>query len=264
MTAPTTTLANAPIASRGSLFLGFGTVFRKELAEWVRGRRALIVGGVSIAFASLSTSIPFLVPKDAPRAAALSMDPTVNVLYAWNGRTFAFVAVLATMSLMSAERDRGTLGWNLTNPVSRSSILAAKWAAAMVAYGLLGVLLPLAISSAVGGVLYGAVPELGTIGVFAVLYLTVPAFYIGLMVTLGSGLKATAGIAGIGFLVMLLPSGIATFLPIINEVSPTSIGAWAMAIATGAPASVLTLGGWLASMAVLIVSAKVVFDRQEF
>ncbi len=264
MTAETATLVHTRIDNRGSLFLGFGTVFRKEIAEWVRGRRALIVGSASVAFAALSTVIPFVVPKDAPGAAALSMDPTINVLYGWNGLTFAIVAVLATMSLMSTERDRGTLGWNLTNPFSRSSILAAMWAAAMVAYGLLGVFLPLAVSTVIATAIYGGVPELGTVALFAVLYLTVPAFYVGLMVTLGTGLKATAGIAGIGLLVVFLPSGFGALLPIINEVSPTSIGAWAMATATGAPASGLTLVGWLAFMAVMVVGAKVIFDRQEF
>ena len=182
----------------------------------------------------------------------------------WSGLTFAIVAVLATMGLVSTERDRGTLGWNLTNPVSPSSILAAKWTAAVLVYGVVGVIAPLVVSTIVATVAYGSVPDLGTVGLFALLYLTVPAFYIGLMVALGSGMKSTAGIAGIGFLVMFLPSGIGAMLPIVNEVSPTSIGVWAVAVATGGPASPLTVAGWVASMAVLAIGAKLVFDRQEF
>ena len=46
--------------------------------------------------------------------------------------------------------------------------------------------------------------------------------------------------------------------------SPTAIGTWAMVIATGGSASTLTLVGWIVSMAVLVVGAKLVFDRQEF
>lgn len=264
MTARSSTLDPGATSAPGGLFLGFGTVFRKEVAEWVRGRRALVVGVVATAAAVLSTIIPFIVPKDSPGAAALSMTSTANVLYGWNGLTFAIIAVLATMSLMSSERDRGTLAWNLTNPVSRSSVLAAKWGAAMLVFGLVGVVLPLTISSIVATVVYGTVPDLRTVGLFAALYLTVPAFYIGLMVALGTGLKATAGIAGIGFLVMFLPSGIGALLPIVNEVSPTSIGAWAMATAMGEPVSLLTVGGWLVTMAVLVLGAKIVFDRQEF
>ena len=63
---------------------------------------------------------------------------------------------------------------------------------------------------------------------------------------------------------MFLPSGIGAMLPIVNEVSPTSIGVWAVAVATGGPASPLTVAGWVASMAVLAIGAKFVFDRQEF
>jgi ABC-2 type transport system permease protein len=264
MTAQSPALVPSATQGRGGLFLGFGTVVRKEITEWVRGRRALIVGLVSIGAASPSTIVPFLVDKNSPGAATLSMDPTVNVLMGWSGLTFQIVAVLATMSLISTERDRGTLGWNLTNPVSPSSIVAAKWAAAMVVYAIVGVFLPLAISTGLATVAYGEAPDLGAIGLFAVLYLTVPAFFIGLTVALGTGLKATAGIAGICFLVMFLPAGIGALLPIVNEVSPTSINAWAIATARGGSASALTLGGWLVSMTVLAVSAKLVFDRQEF
>ena len=264
MTAQSAALVPAVARGRGGTFLGFGTVFRKELAEWVRGRRAVIVGGVSVVFASLTTMVAFIVPSDNPGAAALSMDPTINVLSGWNGLTFAIVVVLATMSLVSTERDKGTLGWTLTNPVSPTSILAAKWAAAMVVYGLVGVFVPIAISVGVATIVYGGLPDLGTVAFFAALYLTVPAFFIGLMIALGTGVKSTAGIAAIGFLVMFLPSGVGALLPIVNEASPTSIGAWAMAIATGAPASILTLGSWIVSMAVLGIGAKVVFEREEF
>jgi hypothetical protein len=52
-------------------------------------------------------------------------------------------------------------------------------------------------------------------------------------------------------------------VPIFGELSPTSIGAWAMAVAKGQPASSLTFAGWLVSMIVIVVGAKLVFDRQE-
>ena len=52
-------------------------------------------------------------------------------------------------------------------------------------------------------------------------------------------------------------------MPIVNELPPTSIGSWALQVAKGQPASILTPIGWAISMIVLIVGAKVVFDRQE-
>ena len=73
------------------------------------------------------------------------------------------------------------------------------------------------------------------------LYLTVPAFWIALTIALGTFIKSAAGIAGIGFAVILLPTLFAGFVPFVNEISPTSIGTWAIAAATGEPASALTL-----------------------
>ena len=84
-----------------------------------------------------------------------------------------------------------------------------------------------------------------------------------LTLALSTVVKGTAGIAGIGFAVMFLPSVIGALVPVIGELSPTAIGGWAIAVATGQPASPLTLVGFLGSMAILAVGAKLIFDRQE-
>jgi ABC-2 type transport system permease protein len=263
-------VAASPTAERGArggLFLGFTTVFRKEMTEWLRGRAALIVAALATASAIFTTLIPFVVGASGEAAPGLTLtkDPTTNVLLGWsNSQTIAVIAVLATMALVSAERDRGTLAWNLTNPVSPTSIIAAKFCAAMLVIGTAAVLLPLAISVGVATIAYGAPPALGTVALFAALFLTVPAFYIGLNVALGSVVKSTVGVAGIAFAVMFLPLMFSALLPIVNELSPTSIGVWAFATATGAAASTLTLGGWLVAMTILVVGAKLAFDRQEF
>ena len=252
--------------SRGRLFLGFGTVFRKEVTEWLRGRRAIVVAIVSMLSVAFTTLVPFVVRAtgQASSGPPLTMDPTANVLYGWGGQTIQIVALIATMGLLSVERDRGTLAWNLANPVSRASVLFAKFGAAFLAIGILSVLLPIALSVVIATVAYGGIPDLQTVGTFAVLYLTVPAFWIALTIALGTFIKSAGGIAGIGFAVMLLPTLVAGFVPFVNEISPTSIGIWAIAAATGAPASGLTLVGWLVAMGTLLIGAKLVFDRQEF
>ena len=250
--------------TRGGMFLGFGTVFRKELREWVRGRRAIVVGSVVLASAVFTTIVQYMVgAAGAQGGVPLSMDPTDNVLLGWAGQTFAIVAVLATMSLLSGERDRGTLAWSLTLPVSPTSILLGKWLAAVVVLAVVAILVPLAVSIGVATVLYGGLPDIATIGLFAALYLAVPAFYVALTLALGTVIKSTGGIAGIGFLVMFLPMMIGALVPVIGELSPTAIGGWARAVATGQPVSPLTLIGFVASMAILAVSAKVIFDRKE-
>ena len=267
MTSHATSLEAGNIGpSQGGPLLGFGTVLRKEITEWLRGRRAIVVALVAILSVVFTTLVPFVVRAtgQASSGPPLSMDPTSNVLYGWGGMTIPIIAILATMSLLSVERDRGTLAWNLANPVSRASVVLAKFVGAFLAIAILAVLIPIAVSIVIATVAYGGLPDLGTVGLFALLYLTVPAFWIGLTVSLGTFIKTAAGIAGIGFAVLLLPSLFAAFLPAVTAISPTSIGPWAVAIATGAPASGLTLAGWLVSMSVFLVVAKFAFDRQEF
>ena len=121
-------------------------MFRKELTEWLRGPKALIIAGVSIAGAVFMTLIPYIARATGESEAAglvLTMDPTTNVLLGWTGLTVALIAIVATMALVSAERDRGTLAWSLTNPVSPTSIIAAKFSAAFLVFSVVAVLLPL-------------------------------------------------------------------------------------------------------------------------
>jgi ABC-2 type transport system permease protein len=254
----------AAVSTGGGMFLGFDTFFRKEVREWVRGRRAIVVGSVALAVAVLMTVIPYIVSKTgAQTGQALSMDPTHNVLVGWAGQTVAIIVLLASMSLLAAERDRGTLAWGLTLPVSPTSILAAKWLAAVAVIAVVAIVIPLAVSIGAATIVYGAMPDVGTVALFGALYVALPAFYVALALALSTVVKGTGGIAGIGFAVMFLPSAIGALVPVIGELSPTAIGGWAMAIATGQPASPLTPIGFLASMAILAVGAKLIFDRQE-
>jgi ABC-type transport system involved in multi-copper enzyme maturation permease subunit len=266
MTAQSAALGAASVQPGQSRpFLGVGTVVRKELTEWLRGPKALIILGVSVLGAVFMTLIPFIAEatKDAEAAGLLSHDPTANVLIGWTGQTVALIAVLATMALLSTERDRGTLAWSLTNPVSPSSIIAAKYVVATVIFAITAVVLPMILSVALATIVYGGLPDLRVIGTFVGLFLALPAFYIALTVALGTAVKSTVGVAGIAFAVMFLPATIGGLIPVVAELSPTNIGSWAMLVAKGQPASLLTPIGWLVSMVVLVVGAKLVFDRQE-
>ena len=265
MTAQPAEFVSAPISTpRGGPFLGLRTVIGKEFSEWVRGPKALIILGVSVLGAVFMTLIPFIAEatEEAESAGLLSHDPTANVLLGWTGQTVALIAILATMALLSTERDRGTLGWTLTNPVSPTSVISAKFIVAFGVFVATAVLLPMIVSVSLATILYG-LPDLRVVGTFFVLFMALPAFYIALTVAVGTGVKSTVGVAGIAFAVLFLPQVLGGLLPIVNELSPTSIGAWALQVAKGQPASTLTPIGWAISMIVLIVGAKVVFDRQE-
>jgi ABC-type transport system involved in multi-copper enzyme maturation permease subunit len=266
MTAQSSAVAPRTIpAHGGGMLLGFGTVLGKELREWVRGPKALIILGVAVVSAVFLTLIPFIADATPQSQAAgiLSRDPTANVLLGWGGQTVALIAVLATMALLSSERDRGTLAWSLTNPVSPTSILAAKFVVAFGVFVTTTIVVPLLLQIGLATVAYGAVPDLAVIGSFGGLYLALPAFYIALTVALGTTVKSTVGVAGIAFGVMFVPQMLGGLVPVVNQLSPTSIGAWAMQVATGQPASILTPIGWAISMVVLVVGGKLAFDREE-
>jgi len=266
MTAQSATIDSATVSAGSHRpLLGLGTVIRKELTEWVRGPKALIILGVSVLGAIFMTLIPFIAEatSEAADAGLLSHDPTANVLLGWTGQVVALIAILSTMALLSTERDRGTLAWTLSNPVSPWSVVTAKFVVAFTVFVATAIVLPMIVSVGLATVVYGGLPDLRVVGTFLVLFLALPAFYIALTVALGTGIKSTVGVAGVAFSVMFLPQIISGLLPIVGELSPTSIGSWAMLVAKGQPASMLTPIGWAISMVVLIVGAKVVFDRQE-
>lgn len=264
MTAQSAAVAPATAQTRTQPFLGLGTVVRKELTEWVRGPKALIILGLSVAGAIFMTLIPFIAEatNEAEAAGILSRDPTANVLLGWTGQTIVLIAILATMALISGERDRGTLAWTLTNPVSPTSVILAKYLVATTVLSVTAVLVPMAVSVGLATALYG-VPDLRVVGTFTVLFLALPIFYVAVTVFLGSAVKSTVGVAGLAFAIAFLPATIGGLVPLVGEISPTSIGAWAMATAKGQDASILTPIGWLVSMVVLFAAAKLVFDRQE-
>ena len=225
----------------------------------------MIIAGISILGAVFMTLIPFIAKAsgEAEAAGLTSMDPTTNVLLLWSGQTVALIVVIATMALISSERDRGTLAWSLANPVSPTSIIAAKFIAAFVVIAVTAILVPLVVSIGVATVAYGSLPDLAIVATYAVLYLMLPAFFIAVTVGFGTVIKSTAGVAGAAFAVILAPQVLGGLLPILNELSPTSIGSWALAVAKGQDPSSLTLVGWFVSMVAIVIAAKVVFDRQE-
>ena len=267
MTAHSATIDSPAITgSAGSMFLGFRNAFRKEFTEWLHGPKVFVIAGLSVAIAIFTTMLTRIeqATVDPGEVLEVSTDPTFNALLGWSGQIVGMIAIIATMATISVERDRGTLAWSLTNPVSPTSILAAKFAASLAALSVAAVILPMGVAVVVATVAYGALPDLGVIATFTVLFLAVPAFFLALTIGLGAGIKSTAGIAGVALAVLFVPQMLGGMVPFMNELSPTNIGQWAQAIVVGDPAPLSIPIVWVASMVVIVIGAKVVFDRQEF
>lgn len=238
----------------GGTLLGFGPLLRKELLEWWRSRRALVVLLVVTPIVALNVLSGYLAlwssrVSHQPLMMKVSLDPTANVLGKWDQWLFVF-AIGMSLSLVVGERDRGTLAWTLTKPVSRTSVLAAKWAAAVVMGTVFGLLLPMAACVLVAVPAYG-VPDLRAVAVATALQVTVPAFFVALNLWLGVILPSQIGVAAVALLVAIAPGIIGSVAPGVAAVLPPSIGAWAVGSALGAPVDAVTPLGWAVGTAVV-------------
>ena len=97
-------------------------------------------------------------PGDGP-AKVLSVLPIDNLLFAIGTQFIVLAAIFATMSLLIAERDSGTLAWTISKPVSRTSVLVSKWLTATLVLWVAAVVIPLAVTTVLVTVLYG-LPDL--------------------------------------------------------------------------------------------------------
>lgn len=248
--------------------LGFAQFFVKERREWWASRRAVVVAIVTTLLVAGTTVAPWLQAAFPPAdgqapAAPLSMDPTVNLLGAnWN-QWLTFIAIFASMGLLAGERDKGTLAWSLSKPLSRSALLLAKWSAGTLVYGLAGVILPMVVGVGVATAAYGSLPDLTTVVAFTVAILTIPALYIALSIALGTHLSSQAAVAGIGVAVSFLPSFVGLLSIDLARAMPPAMSSWALAMAGGVPVGLVTPIGWVTGMAVIGAVAYVAFTRAE-
>jgi len=250
--------------SRSPGLLGLRNLLRKDLSEWRHGKRPWIVLGLTavvFVFAAANAAINQWVianlPAEAGAAPAkvLSLAPLDNLLMAV-GTQFSVIAVIfATMSLLVAERDSGTLAWTISKPVSRTSVLVSKWLTATLALWLVAIVIPITVTTAAVTALYGA-PDLAVVAELAVLLAMVPAIFVAISLTAATFVGGQAAVGAIALGLFVLPSIVGAIVPAVAAFFPTSIFGWAIAVSTGAPASVVTPVAWTAGMAVLFVLAR--------
>src|SRR5262245_45686158 len=110
--------------------LGFGTFARKELLDWWNSRRSLVVFGLM----TLIVVAPIVLgPPNPGRPPNMTLEElaanrVTTPFQQW--QTVVIFLILAGMGLLVTEKVSGTLAWNLTKPLSRTAVLAGKWAVA--------------------------------------------------------------------------------------------------------------------------------------
>jgi ABC-2 type transport system permease protein len=242
---------------------GFTPFLRKELSEWWQRRAALItflvvsglgiVGTLAIRIDELAGGVP----------TAAMLDPTANVLGAQFHQWILFAGIFASIGMLISERASGTLAWTLSKPVSRSSVLLAKWVAAVVMMGIFAVILPLAVSVAIATWSYGSVPDLAAVARFGLVLLGLPAFFVALNLAVATRIDSQAAVAAIAFAVVGAPYLLVAFLPSVAELWPTTIADMAAPFATGEPANLPTVASWAIALVASGVVGLLLINRED-
>jgi ABC-2 type transport system permease protein len=259
MTATTITTA-APSTAIGRSLTGTRPLIRKEVAEWRHGRRVWVIGivsslfmGLAVANSAINAYVVAHLPADAEVSKAITMDPFQNLQMTAGSQIFIVAAIFAAMSLLVAERDRGTLAWVASKPIARPAIWFSKWLVASTMVVVSSVIVPLLISVAVVIVLYGTPPVLPVVGL-AVGMLAMVTLFIAVSLAASTVVGNQAAVAAIGFAVFFLPTVLVGIVPFdIAPFMPTSILPWAAGFATGAPVGFVTPIAFAIALVVLAV-----------
>jgi ABC-2 type transport system permease protein len=244
--------------------LGLGKLLRKDISEWLHGKRPWVVLGVTTSVFVLAAANARITewaarsfpadPGDGP-AKVLSVLPLDNILFAIGTQFIVLAAIFATMSLLIAERDSGTLAWTISKPVSRTSVLVSKWLTSTLILWVAAVVVPLTFTTAIVTVLYG-LPDLAIVIALGLTLITVPAFFVAVALTAATLVPSQAAVGAIGVAVFVAPQIVGGVLPALTPFFPGSIFDWSVEISTGGPASLVTPVAWLVGLTFLFVLAR--------
>ena len=250
--------------------LGFRPLVAKDIAEWAHGPRALVVFVVTAIFMALSAANSWInawiianLPNAETGSAPISMVPIDNVMAAVSTQIFVVAAIFASMSLLVAEREHGTLAWVASKPVARGGIWISKAASASIVLWFAAVVAPIAIVTAVVTILYGAPPIAPVVAVIVGGGAAV-AFFVAVVLAASTLVSSQPAVAAIGLAVMFLPSILGGLLPVsIEPYLPTSILGWAAGLGAGADVGFATPIAWAISIVALTALAVSRMERLE-
>jgi ABC-type transport system involved in multi-copper enzyme maturation permease subunit len=250
-------------------FAGFRPLYRKDLAEWRHGRRAWVILIVTSLLLALTAANSWIIMQVVAATGApapempLSVDGMENLLSAVGSQMFIIAAIFASMSLIVAEREQGTMPWVASKPVGRGGIVLAKMASATTIVSAVTALVPVALTAALVAVLYG-VPAIGPVAIVIGGAVATVAFIVAVSVAASTLVSNQAAVAGIGFGVVFLVPLLAGLVPLpIAPFLPTSILDWSIGLAMGAPVGFATPLVWAASIVALGAIAVARLERQE-
>ena len=242
---------------------GLGVLVRKDIAEWVRGRRAVVVFIASTLVMVLAAANAWIVvtlsaalPPDmeAPQQPE-SLAPLDNLVAATGTQIFILAAIFAVASLLAREKETGTLAWVASKPVSREAIWLSKLISATAVLAVSAVIVPLAVTVAAVIAMYGMF-DLAPVGLVTLGAVAIVAFYAAVGLAAATVVPGQPAVAAIGFVVFLVVPLVAGLMPIpIAQYLPTSILEWSMAASMGAPVPFATPVTWAVTVGLLAAFA---------
>ena len=194
----------------------------------------------------------------------ISLVPTDNFLAAIGTQFIIVAAIFATMSLIAAERESGTLAWTASKPVSRLSIWLSKWITASAMLFVAAVLVPVAVTVAVAVALYGPLdPWLVVVDDRRASRprscCSPPSGW-----PPGAYARSQAVVVAVGLGVLFVPSILGGIWAPLNDFMPTSIFTWVLQLGAGQVGSPVTPVAWLVSIGLIVAVAARRMQRMEF
>jgi ABC-type transport system involved in multi-copper enzyme maturation permease subunit len=242
---------------------GFRPFFAKELSEWWKGRGALVTAVVMTALGALATLATRIDQWAGGNPTAVELDPTTNILGSQFEQWIVYASIFASIGLLINERASGTLAWTLSKPVSRSSLLVAKWAAATLMLTTFGLVVPLAVNTAIATWAYGGVPDLAAVATLALWLAAVPAFIVAFNLALATRVQSQGALAAIAFAMALTPYIAGSVAPVAAELWPTAMAQMATFVAAGGAPNLPTIAAWAMALVIIGGAGLLQFSRED-
>lgn len=257
----------------GPLLPGLGQLFRKEVLESRRSKRA-------IAFVVIMTGVLLLIPLigyfqldnlEGGTRRTVSDDDMDGLIGSWAG-ILAYIGSLmviaSTVDAMTQERALGITAWIVTKPVSRLSYLLAKAAGHATVVAITVALIPTGIWLLVMTVVFADIPYV--LVLWALVIMLVEVLFLSFcVVALGVPLRAVVWIALIALGLWFIPTAVPAIstLEWTYRVLPSYLPFAVILAATpgsAADSEVFTLTiASLATAGVVFLGASILFERQE-
>lgn len=196
-------------------FTGFGNFFRKELTDWWKSWRLLVVFlvvtliQVAQVFTEYSRRVQNAryiygdeknVPPESVIATSVLVDQQYQVPI-----LFIFIIVFSTMGILTSEKSTGTLAWNLTKPLGRTGVFLAKLFAATLMLWIAMCILPITLASFCLTVFYDVTPEFRLLAPIVAPAIAWIGFWVLMILTISLGFQSQGAVGGIAIACWVVP-----------------------------------------------------------